>query len=237
MTTDLIEKTYWASADLLSLGTQIQRVMDLPPPEELQRRIGEMFDRMSQKCRELGILEEDATEARYAICAFIDEMVLNSPWPGRTYWMNRPLQLAYFNENTAGEGFFTHLDNLRRQRRPNVVAIYYACLQLGFRGKYAVTRGVELQQLADVLAAELGRELPSADLLAPHGEPKDIGRRFGGPEAPVAWIGLAIFAFAILVVIGLKLTLLVSTASLNSRLNAEAVTLPPAAPAATGKTP
>ena len=133
MTDDLIEKTYWASADLLSLGTQISRTADLPPPEELQRRIQDMFSRMSSRCRELGVLDDDAAEARYAICAFIDEQVLSSPWPGRSFWMNRPLQLTMFNENTAGEGFFTHLDALRKLRtRANVVAIYYACIQLGF---------------------------------------------------------------------------------------------------------
>lgn len=227
MTADLIEKTYWACADLLSLGTQLRRTAELPSPEDLQRRIDDMFVRMSQKCRELGILEEDATEARYALCAFLDEQILGSPWPGRGYWVNRPLQLVHFNENTAGEGFFTHLHALRKQgSRANVVVIYYACLQLGFLGKYAISRGNELQTLAEQLALEIGQQLPSPDILSPNAEAKDMGRRQGPADTPLVYIGLGILAFAVLVVVVLKVMLVMGTSSLTARLGTGALTLP-----------
>lgn len=222
---DLIEKTYWASADLLSLGTQMRTTADLPPPEDLQRRIGEMLDRMSRKCRELGVLEEDALDAKYAICAFLDEQVLASPWPGRNFWLNRPLQLVYFNENTAGEGFFTRLDALRRNpARANVTAIYYACLQLGFQGKYAVYRGEGLGALAEQVSLELGKELPSPDVISPHGEPRDGARSQARRDAPILIGGVALLGVAILIFLVLKLTLVVSTSSVNSRLNSAAST-------------
>ena len=225
MNRDLIEKTYWASSDLLSLGTQLRGATDLPPPDDLQRRIGEMFDRMARKCRELGVPEEDAIEAKYAICAFLDEQVLASAWPGRNYWQSRPLQLVYFNENTAGEGFFTRLEAHRRNRaRANVVAIYYVCLQLGFKGKYAVNRGEGLAQLAEQIALELGQDLPSADVISPHGEPKEGARSQARRDAPVLFAGLGILAAALLVFLVLKLTLVVNTSSLNGKLNSAAAT-------------
>jgi type VI secretion system protein ImpK len=227
MTADLIEKTYWACADLLSLGTQIRTTAELPRPEDLQRRIDDMFSRMSQKCRELGILEEDANEARYAICAFLDEQVLSSPWAGRMYWVNQPLQLLYFNENTAGEGFFIRLDALRRLRtRANVVAIYYACLQLGFLGKYAIAQGNELQQLSEQLALELGQQLPTAEVLSPNAEAKDMGRRLTPSEVPIVYLGVGILAAALLIVLLLKVTMMVSVSSLTSKLGSSAVTTP-----------
>jgi type VI secretion system protein ImpK len=223
MNRDLIEKTYWASADLLSLGTQLRAATDLPSPDELQRRVGEMFDRMSRKCRELGIPEEDVVDAKYAICAFLDEQVLASAWPGRKYWVTRPLQLVYFNENTAGEGFFVRLDALRRNRaRANVTAIYYACLQLGFRGKYAVQRGEGLATVADQLALELGQDLPASDVISPHGEPRDGARAQVRRDMPLLLVGLGVFGLAIVVFLALKLTLVVSTSTLNARLNGEA---------------
>ena len=73
--------------------------------------------------------------ALYAIVAFMDEQILRSQWSGRQQWMSQPLQLTYFNENTAGEGFFTRMQAL--EQRPNqahVLEIYYLCLALGFRG-------------------------------------------------------------------------------------------------------
>lgn len=225
MNKDLIEKTYWAASDLLSLGTQLRSAQDLPPPEDLQRRIGEMLDRMSRRARELGVPEEDAVDAKYAICAFLDEQVLASPWPGRNYWMNRPLQLLYFNENTAGEGFFTRLESLRRNpQRANVTAVYYACIQLGFVGKYAINRGAGLAQLAEQLSLELGKDLPPADVLSPHGEPKDGGRSQQRRDAPILWAGLGVLGFALFVFLVLKVTLVVNTGSVNSKLDSAAAT-------------
>jgi type VI secretion system protein ImpK len=229
MNRDLIEKTYWASADLLSLATQIQRATDLPPPEELQQRIADMFDRMSRRCRELGVLEEDARDAKYAICALMDELVLQSNWPGRDYWLQRPLQLIHFNENTAGEGFFVRLDALRRNRqRVNVTAIYFICLQFGFQGRYAINRGAGLPELAEQLAREIGQDLPAPDVLAPHGEPKDAGRGTVRRDLPFVAVGLGILGFALVVVLILKGTLFASTSSLTSRLSTAAATGAPA---------
>ncbi len=225
MTRELIEKTYWAAADLLSLATQLPKAMDLPPPEELQGRIGEMFDRMSRRCRELGVPEEDAREARYALCALMDELVLQSPWPGRAYWVQRPLQLIHFNENTAGEGFFAHLDALRKNRqRVNVTAIYYVCLQFGFQGKYAIARGAGLHELAEHLAREIGQDLPSGEVLAPHGEPKDAGRGTVRREMPIVAVGLGILGVALLILLIFKVSLFASTSGLTTRLSTAAAT-------------
>lgn len=222
---DLVEKTYWASSDLLSLGTQMRNAHDLPPPDDLQRRIGEMLDRMSRRCRELGIPEEDAVDAKYALCAFIDEQVLASPWPGRNFWVNRPLQLLYFNENTAGEGFFVRMEALRRNpQRYNVLAIYYACIQLGFLGKYAVQRGEGLAALAEAVSLELGKDLPPPDVLAPHAEPKDGARAANKRDLPILLTGLGILGAAVLLFLVLKVTLMVNRSTVNSHLDSAAMT-------------
>jgi type VI secretion system protein ImpK len=229
MTPDLIEKTYWACADLLSLATQVGKAVDLPPPEELAARISDMFERMTRKCRELGVPEEDAREARYAICALLDEQILGSQWPGRNYWVSRPLQLAFFNENTAGEGFFTRLDTFRRNdQRANVTAIYYVCLQLGFQGKYAIARGEGLSQLSEQIALELGRQLPSSELLSPSGEPRDRARSSVRRDLPIVAAGLGIVALALVILVIFKVTLFASTASLASRLSSAPATGAPA---------
>jgi type VI secretion system protein ImpK len=228
MSRDLIEKTYWASADLLSLATQIGRSVDLPPPDELGQRISEMFDRMARKCREVSVPEEDFKEAKYAICALLDEKILGSNWPGRNYWVSRPLQLVHFNENTAGEGFFTKLEAFRRNdQRVNVTAIYYVCLQLGFLGKYAISRGEGLSQLAEQIAVEIGRQLPSAELLAPAGEPKDAGRSNLRRDLPIVAVGLGILAVAFVVLVAFKVSLLASVASLSSRLSSATASAAP----------
>jgi type VI secretion system protein ImpK len=83
-------------------------------------------------------------DAKYAMAAYIDEVVLSSTWPGRLEWMSHPLQLEFFGEHTAGEGFFTRLANLRQggEENVNLLELYYYCLQLGFEGIYRV-KGLE----------------------------------------------------------------------------------------------
>ena len=76
----------------------------------------------------------------YAMAAFIDEKILCSDWPCRQAWSHRPLQLQHFNEQLAGEGFFSRLDSLLIAEANDVavLAFYGWLLRLGFIGKYVV---------------------------------------------------------------------------------------------------
>ena len=215
----MIDKMYWACAGALSLATQIGLAHALPPADELQRRISSMLDQMSRRCRDVGIPEEDFNEARYAIAAFMDEQVLRNDWPGRNQWLSRPLQFLYFNENTAGEGFFARMQALQGQsHRAHVLEIYYWCLELGFLGKYAVRGGEGMGPLLDQVGAEVSRALPPSEVISPHGEPRDAIRSLVQRERPIVTLSLAFFGLALLIFLGLKVTLLLGTSATASRM-------------------
>jgi len=211
---------YWACAGALSLATQVSTVQALPPADELQRRINSMFDQMGRRCRDVGIPEEDFTEAKYAIAAFIDEQVLRGDWPGRNQWLARPLQFVYFNENTAGEGFFSHLAALQGQpHRVHVLEIYYLCLALGFQGQYAVSGGeAQLARLVEQVGHEVARALPGTEIISPHGEPHDPARNLVQRERPIVALSLGFFGLALVIFIALKITLLINTSSTTGKM-------------------
>lgn len=201
----MMDKMYWACADAMSLATQLSWARDLPSPDVLQRRISGLFEQMARKCRDAGIAEEDVVDARYAIAAFMDEQIFRSPWPGRQQWMSQPLQLVYFNENTAGEGFFNRMQALQQQpQRAHVLQIFYLCVSLGFQGKFAVRGGEGLAALQDYVGAQVARSLP-ADVISPHGEPRDAGRSFARTQMPIIAIAITVFALAVIVFVVLKL--------------------------------
>jgi type VI secretion system protein ImpK len=218
----MIDKMYWACAGALSLATQISIAQALPPAEELQRRINMMFDQMSRRCREVGIPEEDFTEAKYAIAAFIDEQVLRADWQGRNQWLARPLQFIYFNENTAGEGFFAHmsaLQNQNQQHRAHVLEIYYLCMALGFQGQYAVSGGEgELARLLDHVGGDVSRVLPPTEIISPHGEARDPSRGLVQRERPIVALSVGFFGLALFIFLVLKVTLLIGTSSTNTKM-------------------
>lgn len=121
----------------------------------------------------------DIADVKFALAAFIDEIVLNADWPGNDQWADDPLQLHYFGTYLAGAGFFEKLDALRRDARTrlDVLRVYFLCLQLGFRGKYGVGGMEILEALKKVIQNEIERELPSkTGDLCPHWQPVDKPR-------------------------------------------------------------
>jgi type VI secretion system protein ImpK len=222
----MIDKMYWACAGGLSLASQVGQAVGLPAADELQRRVSAMFDQMSQRCREVGIPFEDFNEARYAIAAFIDEQVVKADWPGRAQWLSRPLQFLYFNENTAGEGFFTRMTALQGQpQRAHVLEIYYLCLQLGFQGKYAVRSGEGLGPILDQVGAEVSRALPASEVVSPHGEPRDPIRTLVQRERPIVTLSLGFLGLALAAFVVLKVILLMNTSSTTSKWSSSATTV------------
>jgi type VI secretion system protein ImpK len=71
---------------------------------------------MMQNGKERRIPEQDMIDAKFALAAFADEIVYHSTWPGKTQWLQNPLQLQFFGINTAGDGFFNNLDSSHGQR-------------------------------------------------------------------------------------------------------------------------
>src|SRR3954471_8130220 len=110
-----------------------------PPPELLHQRLRGFIDALIERGPRDGFQERDVQDMAYALVALADEMALGMSESVRRFWMGNLLQIRYFNENVAGEGFFTKLDAVRRDpRRLDVLEVYYLCLLLGFQGKYAM---------------------------------------------------------------------------------------------------
>lgn len=98
--------------------------------------------------------------AFFAVCAWIDEQILNSQWQGREKWLIKPMQKRYYNTLQAGEKFYDYLDQLldtgqpgeseefilsskdqaqsgcTEQGRKQALKVFATCLALGFRGRY-----------------------------------------------------------------------------------------------------
>ena len=136
-------------------------------------------------------------------------MAIDQGEPLRGFWMSRSLQLHFFQENLAGEGFFQKLQDMRRDtRRGDVVRVYYQCLLLGFQGRYGIRGGeIELLRLIDQLRPEVEKHIEIPDNLSPNGEPPDEPLVRASKRNPFLWIALGVFAVAIAVFIGLRVSL------------------------------
>jgi type VI secretion system protein ImpK len=81
---------------------------------------------------------DDYEQSRFAVCAWVDEVLLNAPWQESSFWLKDQLQRHYYNTTDAGEEFFDRLSAIGLHQR-EVREVYYLCLALGFTGRYCHT--------------------------------------------------------------------------------------------------
>jgi type VI secretion system protein ImpK len=175
---------------------------------ELRERFTALIEAQEQRARSAEVVWESYLEARFAVLAWVDELVLNSPWPHRGEWPH--LMLTHHRTLNAGKQFFDRLEQLPAAAR-DVREIYYFCLALGFEGKFALTENpAALQELRRTLyhqlAAAAGGVRPGDARLFP-----EAYRRPPPPAPPprrqwgALWLGLIVAVPVALFVIYLLL--------------------------------
>ncbi len=213
------------TAECFNALVQLRQLDDaaLPAPEALHRKLRSFVDAAMQRAAQAGFAREDVNDIAYAIVALADELALSKPERIRQFWDGQQLQFQYFQENVAGEGFFTRLEGLRRDpRRHEVLRVYYLALLFGFEGRYRVRGGeLELMNLQEDLQRELARSRAhDAETLSPQAEPPETARARGGGSGRLVLAGSAALAAALLVAVGLRVWLGASVGSIVDRIAA-----------------
>lgn len=190
-----------------------------PQPEVLHQRMRVFVERAMRKATDLGYSPSDAQDIGYALVAFADEVAISRTGEVRDYWLPRTLQLSFFNETNAGDGFFQRLSTLIGDSvRIDVLRAYYACLALGFQGKYRVRGGeVELAAVTDRVTSAL-RTDQIAPKLSPSGaRPRESG---GGVRGALPLIAASIGAvvLSLMLYAGLRFTLSSTASDLAARI-------------------
>lgn len=184
-----------------------------PPYEQVKADLLRLLSESESYVRKGLFAQEDYDPARFAVCAWVDEAILNSSWPQKSQWQKEQLQRVFYQTTDAGEEFFDRLNSLGVQQR-EVREVYYLCLAMGFAGRF-IKPGDEtlLAQLkASNLKILMGRSVGMPSLenmeLFPEGQPaeRDPGqavkakRRFpilsaAALAAPVVFFGLLYFVY------------------------------------------
>jgi type VI secretion system protein ImpK len=178
--------------DLLVLGTYLKEAKDLGSSEHLRTRLHHLFRLAEEQAKSVGIHSDAYAQARYAVTAYIDEMIISSRWAHREQWSARPLQYDFFGEYVAGEGFFQHLDTIRRSMPLNadLLEVYGLCLILGFEGQYRIHEREKLRGLIEDVTREVQAKRGDVPMLSPHGKrPDELLVELVKRELPV-WVVL-----------------------------------------------
>jgi type VI secretion system protein ImpK len=162
-----------AAAPLLQLLGRLRNTYSQPDPGELRERGIQQVRAFEQAARDAGVPMDQLRPAHYALCASLDDVVLNTPWGSTGAWAARSMVSSFHQEVRSGERFFVLLDQLK----PNpgnflpVLELMYLCLSLGFQGQYRLSpRGPgELDRIREDLYTIITRQGQAADpALSPH---------------------------------------------------------------------
>ena len=178
--------------------------------DEAYARLAESVDALLQPGPNGAFDPQDARDVAYAIVALADEVAMKTSPTLAQYWSPRRLQLRFFNDNMAGEGFFQRLEALRHDpSRHRVLQIYYLALAMGFEGRYGRRSGSgEIMTLMASLHQTLtAKAALHTGALSAHGAPPELPQaELGWRKSPaVAASGLC--AVALLVVCAMALSL------------------------------
>src|SRR5205085_959825 len=119
-----------AAAPLLQLMIRLRNTVNQPDPGDLRERAVQAMRRFEQQSRDTGVPIELLRPAHYALCASLDDVVLNTPWGSTGVWDARSLVSTFHQEVRSGERFFDLLTQMRQNpgRFLPVIELIYLCM-------------------------------------------------------------------------------------------------------------
>ena len=152
---------------LLALVPQIRASVSHPDPAGFRQTLLQQLLAFEEAAGKRGIKAETVLVARYALCTLIDEAVSSTPWGGTAQWMRESLLVTFYRETGGGEKFFLLLNKMAEQPGANIdlLEFFYACLALGFEGRFRVIDGgrAQLEQTRERLYELIRRQRQQED--------------------------------------------------------------------------
>ena len=191
-----------AAAPLLQLLARLRNTANPPDASDLGARVLAELRKFEQAARDGGVPMEQLRPAHYALCASLDDVVLNTPWGSNSAWAQSTLVASFHPGAAGGERFISVLGKLRQQPGPNlaVLELMYFCLSLGFVGPFRDTPGgiMALERLRGEVAADIVAQIQAVPAeLSPQWQGVDARFRPKRNRLPV-WVAVS----AALAVIG-----------------------------------
>ncbi len=215
-----------AASALLGLAIRLKNRASHSDVEGLHGRVVNEVKKFERAALNSGASPEAVRAARYALCATVDDLVLNTPWGSRSLWTTRSMVGTFHNELSGGERFYDILSHLEKNpgRNADVLELMYLCLTLGFEGRYRIEdRGSSSHgQIRDGLFRMIrGNRGEFERELSPHWKGIEAGHRPLTSYVPVWVVGAIAAGLLTLTFMGVSYALSVP-ANLADRLVADA---------------
>lgn len=178
------------------------------PSSSLRPQVAALLEEFERRAERYRFTHKIIQVSKFALASFVDETVLTNNFPLRDEWEKYPLQLEYFGEQLAGNKFFDKLSAMLKQieATQDAVEIYYVCMLLGFKGRYAIyekdkllaimqTTANALVKVGKIQPVELSPNWLANDQPEP---PKKKGMPIWAKISAVGGLGLAFIIYLVM---------------------------------------
>lgn len=220
-----------AAFGLLALAPQLRSRTPPADPASLRARVEAELGRFEDRAHSLGADGRLMRTGHYALCALVDDIVLNTPWGAHGIWKSQSLAGTLHHDVAAGERFYDVLEQARRtpERHRPLLELMAACLAMGFEGRFRLVQGgsTEAARLREEVLRQLaGLDGPLPEDLSPQWQ--GLAARY---EALTERVPLWVAATATATVLALLYTgFVLRLGGYAERLGPLVASLPPASP-------
>lgn len=128
---------------LFALISRIRNRAQHMDPDGLRKNVVAEVRAFENRALQAGIAAQTVKVARYALCATLDDVVLNTPWGGQSSWGLQSMVGTFHRETVGGDRFYDLLARLEKEPGANVdmLEFLYMCMSLGFEGRLRIEQG------------------------------------------------------------------------------------------------
>ena len=212
-----------AASPLFMLVGRIRNRAQHPDPNALRQSVVAEIRSFEARAAQAGVAPQTIRVARYALCATLDDVVLNTPWGGQSTWAQQSMVGTFHKETHGGDRFYDLLDRLQADPAGNrdLLEFLYMCLSLGFEGRLRVQpRGNERHlAIRDGLARAIRTQRGRAETdLSPRWQGLRVAQRTISAWMPLWLLAGVTVALVSLIFFALSFTLGLDTERLRGQI-------------------
>ncbi|MEM6471424.1 MAG: DotU family type IV/VI secretion system protein [Planctomycetota bacterium] len=103
-----------------------------PSAEEISVKVRGLLDNAENSFGQ----RPDWQLAKYALVAWVDDLLIDSAWDGNQWWEQNRLEFKIFNTTSAFSKFYEQSQRATELPQKDALEVFYVCVVLGFRGLY-----------------------------------------------------------------------------------------------------
>jgi len=201
-----------AASPVLLLAARLNDVTGVPDLESLRQRVISALRDFQHWVTKSGMDAATQATAHYALCALIDDIVLNSQWGSQSSWTRQNVTSMFHKNVVGGDQFYERLASARQDpgKYGDLLELMYLCLSLGFRGRYRVAgrQDSEHARIREDVYNILVKHRGYADrILCPNAAALAVDYRPPRSSLPVWVAGAGTALFLLLLFLGLSFLL------------------------------